>query len=69
MVPHRWIRRTLELVGTATNIIGLLRRSMQSWRTVLFSGKNRRGKVNIRQGIFEGNFLSPLLFVVTLIPA
>ena len=42
---------------------------MQSWRKVFFSGKNKLGKVNVRRGIFQGDFLSPLLFVVALIPA
>ena len=42
---------------------------MESWRTVFFSGKNKLGKVNGRRGIFQGDFLSPLLFVVALIPA
>ena len=55
MVPHRWILKSLELVGTARNIIELLKRSMQSWRMVLFSGKNKLGKVNIRPGIFQGD--------------
>ena len=41
---------------------------MQNWRTTLFSGKNRLGKVNIRRGIFQGDYLSPLLFVIALIP-
>ena len=68
MVPQSGILKTLELVGTATNIIELLKRSMQSWRTVLFSGKNRLGKVNIRRGIFQGDSLSSLLFVVALSP-
>ena len=67
MVPHSWILKTLELAGTGRNI-ELLKRSMQSWRTVLFSGKNKLGKVNIRRGIFQGDSLSPLLFVVALIP-
>ena len=68
MVPHSWILKTLDLVGTAGNIIELLKRSMQSWRTVLFSGKNKIGKVNIRRGFFQGESLPPLLFVVALIP-
>ena len=68
MVPHSWLLKILELVGTARDITELLKRSMQSWRMVMFSGKNKLGKVNIRRGIFQGDSLSPLLFVVALIP-
>ena len=68
MVPHSWILKTFELVGTTTNIIELLKSSMQSCRTVLFSGKKKLGKVSIRRGIFQEDSLSPLLFVVALIP-
>ena len=68
MVPQSWLLKILELVGTASDITELLKRSMQSWRMVMFSGKNKLGKVNIRRGIFQGDFLSPLLFVVALIP-
>ena len=67
MVTQSWILKTLDLVGTARNIIEILKRSMQSQRTFLFSGKNKQGKVNIRRSIFQGNFLSPLLFEVALI--
>ena len=35
---------------------------------ILFSGKNKQGKVNIRLDIFQGDSLSPLLSVVALIP-
>ena len=41
---------------------------MQSWRMVLFSKNKKLGKVNIRRGIFQGDSLSPLLFLVALIP-
>ena len=41
---------------------------MQSWRTVLFSGKNKLGKINIRRGIFQGDSLSHLLIAVDQIP-
>ena len=67
MIPHSWILKTLELVETARNIIELLRRGMQSWRTVLFSGENKLGKVNIKRDIFQEDSLSPLLLVVALI--
>ena len=64
--PHTL--KTVELVGTATNIIEQLKRSIQRCRTVLLSVKNRLGKVNIRRVICQGDSLSPLLFVVALIP-
>ena len=41
---------------------------MQSWRMDVFSKTNKLGKVNIRRGIFQGDSLSPLLFLVALIP-
>ena len=56
MVPHSRILETLELVGTATNIINSF-----------FSGQSRLGKVIIRRDIFQGDSLSPLLFAVPLI--
>ena len=41
---------------------------MKSWRVELTSGEENLGDVNIRQGIFQDDSLSPLLFVVCLLP-
>ena len=41
---------------------------MKGWRTELSSGGVGLGDVNIRRGIFQGDSLSPLLFVLSLIP-
>ena len=48
-------------------IIKLLKGSISSCQTVLFSGKNRVGKINIKRDIFQGDSVSPLLFVVALV--
>ena len=68
MLPHSWILETLGLIKVAQNIEDLLKRSMGDWRTVLTSGGTELGEVSIRRGIFQGDTLSPLLFVVAMIP-
>ena len=68
MVPHSWILETLQLTGVAQNIQQLVGASMKNWRTTLMSNGQNLVDVNIRRGIFQGDNLSPLLFVVCLIP-
>ena len=68
MVPHSWIIDCLETVGINEKIRRLLAESMRSWRVELTSGEQNLGEVNIRGGIFQGDSLSPLLFVVRLLP-
>ena len=57
-----------EYVGVASNMISLLENSMNTWRTDLTSGESVFGEVRIKRGIIQGDSLSPLLFVLALIP-
>ena len=41
---------------------------MIDWKTELIPGGINLGGVNINRGIFQGDSLSPLLFVISLIP-
>ena len=41
---------------------------MLNWETELTSGNERLGTVKIKRGIFQGDSLSPLLFVLALMP-
>ena len=50
------------------NVTRVLDKSMDKWCTELTSCGRPLGKVNIRRGIFQGDSLSPLLFVMALIP-
>ena len=68
MVPHVWIIKPLRLIGAAPNVIALLKSTMIDWKTELISGDVNLGEVNINRGIFQGDSLSPLLFVISLIP-
>lgn len=68
MVPHSWIKEVVDLLGVAGNIGGLLSSSMSGWRTQLMGGTEVLGTVDIKRGIFQGDSLSPLLFVMIMIP-
>ena len=68
MVPHSWLEECPNIIGIAGNIKKLLTESMKNWRTELSSGGNVLGEVHIKRGIFQGDSLSPLLFVIAIIP-
>ena len=68
MVPHSWIIECLDLFGVAENIKSLLVNSMEKWKVTLCSGNSELGEVEIKRGILQGDSLSPLVFVLALIP-
>ena len=45
-----------------------LAKNMESWQMILMSGNEELARVNIQRGIFQGDTLSPILFVIGLIP-
>ena len=63
MVPHSRILKSLQLVGAADNIMDVLEKSMAKWKVQLSAGDEVLGDVNIKRGIFQGDSLSPLLFL------
>jgi len=57
------------IVGVADNIDRLLRYSMDNWRTELTADRTILCKVSIRRRMFQGDSISPLLFVIASINA
>ena len=68
MVPHSWIQECMGIYGIADNIRTFISTSMASWKTKLTANGTDLGDVRIRRGIFQGDSLSPLLFVTCMIP-
>ena len=68
MIPHSWLIECLEIYGTEENTIRFLKNTMPNWKTILTSSGTRLAEVNIKRGIFQGDSLSPLLFIVAMIP-
>ena len=68
MVPLSWIEKCMNIFGVAVNVRSFISESMRHWNTELIAGQSRLGNVKIKRGIFQGDSLSPLLFVMTMIP-
>ena len=56
------------MLDISNNIRQFIKAAMNSWNTLLTVNGQILVQVQIQRGIFQGNSLSPLLFVVTLIP-
>ena len=67
MVPHSWIIECLDLFGVADNIKSFLVNSMQKLKVMLCSGNSESGEFEIKRGIFQGDSLSPLVFLLASI--
>ena len=68
LVPHSCIIEYLDLFGVAENIKSLLLNSMEEWKVMLCSEKSGLDDAEIKQDICPGDSLSPLVFILVLIP-
>ena len=68
MVPHSWIVECMSMFRIAENVKTCIESSMENWKIELTSLVESLGQVDIRRRIFQGNSLSPLLFVICMIP-
>ena len=66
--PHSWINACMEMFGIAENVRNLLKTSMEPWKLSLTSNGEDLGEVNVKKGIFQGDSMSPILFVLSMVP-
>ena len=56
------------MFGIAESLRTFLQKSMQQWRLSLTANGEDLGEVNGKRGIFQGDSLSPMLFVLSMVP-
>ena len=71
-IPHAWIIRVMQIYKVCDVIVRFIQQSMLQWNMIMMlmheKGCLKTGNISVRRGIFQGDFLSPLLFCMALIP-
>ena len=68
MVPQRWILNCLKMYKITDQVVQFIEKTMQTWRIELTTGGKSLEEVKIQRGIFQGDALSPLLYVIAMMP-
>ena len=68
MVPQTWIIECLKMYKISDKVINFITKAMKNWKIELTAGGQSLAEVNIQRGIFQGDSLSPLLFVIAMMP-
>ena len=68
MVPQSWIINCLKMYKISHEVIHFFEKTMKNWRVELGAGGRRLPETNSQRGIFQGDALSPLLFIIAMMP-
>ena len=68
IVPKSWIINCLKMYKISDEAINFIKKTMKTWRVELTARGKSFVETKIWRGIFLGDTLSPLLFIIAMIP-
>ena len=68
MVPQSWILHCLKMYEIPDQVVQFIEKTMETGRVELTAEEKSLAEVKIQRRIFHGDALSPLLFVIAMMP-
>ena len=68
VVPQNRIISCLKVYKISNEVINFIKKTMKTWRVELTAGGRSLAEIKIQRGIFQGDTLSPLLFIIAMMP-
>ena len=68
MVPQSWITDCLKMYKISDEVLKFIEITMKKYRVELTVGVKSSAEMKINRGIFQGDAISPLLFVIAMMP-
>ena len=68
MLPQSWILHCHKMYKISHEVINFIEQTMKTWRVDLTAGRRSIAETKIQRGIFQGDALSPLLFIIAMMP-
>ena len=68
MVPQSWIINCLKMYKISNEVIKFIEKTMKTWGVGLTAGGRSLAEAKIQRGIFQGDTLSPLIFLIAMMP-
>ena len=68
MVPQSRIIHCLKIYKISHEVINFIEKTMQTWRVERTTRGRSLAETKIQRGIFRGDSLSPLLFIIDMMP-
>ena len=68
MLPQSWILHCLKMYKISHEVIIFIEQTMKTWRVDLTARGRSIAQTKIQRGIFQGDALSPLLFIIAMMP-
>ena len=68
MVLQTWVINCLKMDKISDEVINFIEKTMKTWKEELTVGERSLAEAKVQRGIFQGDALSPLQFIIAMMP-